>query len=104
MIVVVIIIIMIVFIIIIICPFKQCTHLQWGWGADLHRGRGGGQEDGIAMICFPITFILSTTKNQIGGGGGLGVNGDAMPPPPPPIVTPLRIYSWIFLRCYVVRV
>ena len=48
----------------------------WGGGGQ-ERGRpsiGGGQEDGIAMIVFPITFIVHNQKSNgegLMGGGGM---------------------------------
>ena len=33
-----------------------------GGGADLRLGVGGDQEDGIAMMFFPITFIVHNQK------------------------------------------
>ena len=47
-------------------------------GADL---RLGGLVDGIAMIFFPLTFIVHNQKSKGGGGGGMA--------PRSPIVTPL---------------
>ena len=44
--------------------------LFWGSkrrGADLRRGGGGGQEDGI----FPITFIMRNQKTNGGQWAGL---------------------------------
>ena len=36
---------------------------------------GPGLEDGIAMIFFPITFIVHNLKSIVGGGGGNGGGG-----------------------------
>ena len=48
---------------------------------DLRLG-GGGQEDGIAMRFFPITFIVHNQKSN-GGGGGAWCEWGPNPPPPP---------------------
>ena len=52
-----------------------------------------GLEDGIAMIFFPITFIVHNQKSNGGGWGGgqwgHGVNGAGGMASQPPIVTPL---------------
>ena len=75
-----------------------------GGGADLHRGRGGARGRNRNDLFFHHIYIEHNQKSNWGGGGAWCEWGRHAPSPPPPIVTPLRIYSWIFLRCYVVRV
>ena len=45
---------------------------QRGWGGGQTLVGGGGQEDGIAMILSPITFIVHNQKLNGGRGSGRG--------------------------------